>query len=938
MSNSLTELNAFSSIPVLFQDDRDYIVEVTGTAVTQNVTVGEDQAHLLPKSWTFRLLQSVPGNITMWIDASANPSPVAGNLVTSWSTTTLPQGVTLANPAPGVFKLQGLNGKAVFDQLSSPRITAKDRSTNFSYTANVLYPTPGNPAVNQEIAWTVNATVANSHAELSAASNISWTEDTGSITVTGQPLITDAYSEPGNYTLTITPSDSGAIYQVQNLGTANSTFNGSTRVLSMTDSKANINNSLGNLRIIPTSDYGNNFNMLYSLTNPVSALITTQTQNFNVTGAQAEYSLAGFALYRDIENPLSVSITDTDPDLPEYTVIISQVDARATPVWGEFSTTASGPAQPGSVYTVQPSVISGTRNTLTLRGTAADLNALQVCFKTSEWFAGGATKCDFVYTQIKHDPVQGDIIQASEVAFAGTFTESFAFVTGTQNYTEDKAVVIRYVISDSSARFWDKEFALSITQTSPSANPGTFVYRVGNPTVGFQSYTTENALNIDFDTLAIVNNTGNTANPVVTDPLSTSVGYILYYPPPDYTGTVDLSVALQRRLTSGGNPVPNTTTDLSPVKTPGAGTSFYRFTNTVQDPSPTAVLTTTTGTAYSGGIIGAAKGPAKIGIQITDYDRNKKSQSQNPVDYDIYYSVRQISPSTANVANCGIVHLTFVNSTANVADNISTATDVWGNSIPQPTQKYCGLWNSIDSNDGWNVTPALFDSANPTTGFPTLTYHAPPGYTGNVTLAVDVYKSRPTGNIKLLDGAVMTITVPADNQGAVDSVPPYQPIVVPSLTSSVAVNSINTLNLGLQDPAGRDISVDNNNVLGQVNVKYNYRITQSPVQGVFKWFNPYGNTTTTIGNSLTFTNTSQTLMTTYLSGVYGNSAGINGQYLVYVPTSTGNVNFNVTVDRLQYDAGSVGANSTSSVGNVIGNIRIANNPAWGAGGVTYTIS
>lgn len=95
-------------------------------------------------------------------------------------------------------------------------------------------------------------------------------EDALSTSVTNTPLITEPdYNGLGTYTLTITPSNINAYSTMSAAGDfGTESFNGTTKVLTLTGTRSQVNDRLANLTFVLEIDYEDDFTLSFSLTTP----------------------------------------------------------------------------------------------------------------------------------------------------------------------------------------------------------------------------------------------------------------------------------------------------------------------------------------------------------------------------------------------------------------------------------------------------------------------------------------------------------------------------------------------------------------------------------------------------------------------------------------------------------------------------------------------
>ena len=317
MPNTLAQLNAFSNQSYAFEDARAYSITFSANATSnQSVSVSEDQSWLSPVGINITGMTSQPGNITYNIDTSN----ISGNAILTWPT--LPSSVSSSSPSTGVYRLTGFIDNVVWDQIKSPTIVAKDRETNFVYSANIQYPSTANTANTNTWSWTNSVTISNTHSEMTNATNFTYDEDTPK-TIPGTPTITDAYSGPLPHTLVITPNTANAVFSLSMSG--NTSLNPVTKALTIVDTKANINTGLGNLWLVPASNTNANYSINYSLTNPVSNLNTQVNQAANIGNTYADFTMTtNYTYAEDVATQLVFAVDDGDATATTFTISLDQ--------------------------------------------------------------------------------------------------------------------------------------------------------------------------------------------------------------------------------------------------------------------------------------------------------------------------------------------------------------------------------------------------------------------------------------------------------------------------------------------------------------------------------------------------------------------------------------------------------------------------------------
>lgn len=221
--------------------------------------------------------------------------------------------------------------------------------------------------------------------------SIYFNEDASSAAVGGAPTITDSfYDGSGLYTYTVTPSNTSAITSLSTTGTGGtSSFNNSTKVLTITGTRSQINNRLPTLTMVTAVDWGTDFNLSYTVRTPRYDTATklqlalcgtndTEVSNMNISRT---YIANNPKLIFAANTP---EIIDLDPSESTYT--ISFVVSSS---FGSFSFSDSGT----------------TTSSITFTGTRAQCNAK---FPTLRFWpvAGVSSNGTFVYTQLKNGTQQ----------------------------------------------------------------------------------------------------------------------------------------------------------------------------------------------------------------------------------------------------------------------------------------------------------------------------------------------------------------------------------------------------------------------------------------------------------------------------------------------------------------------------------------------------
>jgi len=266
--NSIEDLNNYSSTSITYNDDRDYAIAFTpNVAVNQSISVTEDIPFLAPEGINITTANSVPSPISYNINVANTP----GTTVT-W-TAPLPTGVSTTTSG-NVYTATGISSVSHWDTIKNPIITLPaDTTGNVSYTSNIVYPLYANNSVHS---WQTNVAVA-ATPELSIPSTFSYNEDTP-FTLSNYATIVDT-SGATSYTYTITPSTTSAI-KTATLGGSGGTasFNSTTKVITFTGTKTEINGRLPYITITPGTDFDTGYTLTYQLVNGLSGTVSSVAQ------------------------------------------------------------------------------------------------------------------------------------------------------------------------------------------------------------------------------------------------------------------------------------------------------------------------------------------------------------------------------------------------------------------------------------------------------------------------------------------------------------------------------------------------------------------------------------------------------------------------------------------------------------------------------------
>lgn len=245
-------------------------------------------------------------------------------------------------------------------------------------------------------------------------------EDATSSSVTDTPLITEPdYDGLGTYTLTITPTNTLAYSTMTANGSFGSqSFNNATKVLTLTGTRSQVNERLGNLSFVPETDFQDDFALSYALTTP-RAETANKVQSIFCGSNDTEVSnmdISRTFLTNNKNNIFSSDtpqIIDNDTTATNYTITITS----------SFGQMAFGTDLP-------------TSNVITYTGTKSQCNAL---FSTIAFWPpkDSTSNGTFTYQQYKDGTLHAEhtvalLAQTSEYANKRSF-----IISSSQIWTPD---------------------------------------------------------------------------------------------------------------------------------------------------------------------------------------------------------------------------------------------------------------------------------------------------------------------------------------------------------------------------------------------------------------------------------------------------------------------------------------------------------------------
>jgi hypothetical protein len=359
--NSLTELNGFvNSFNLTFTDVR--LSDVTfdrPLPVNQNQTV--DRGFTISASVGYDIVEIINAALstpTYNIDVSG----LAGATV-SWAS--LPSGVTVTNTAAGIYVVSGFADKTQWDLIKSPTIDfADDYFGTWTYTSSISYYSQIDGG--QTKSWSTGVTV-NNVLLLTTPSQFVYTLSAVSA-ITGVPLLgnLDASYPSATFTVVITPSSISSINTFTTTGTGGSfSVNGSTKVVTISGTRTQVNSRLSGLRIDANST-AIDFVLNYAASNNQNGVTDTKSQILISQGLSILGLVSSPTIYYTEDVPFTISGAPLITDIPydgtgTYTYLVTPSTTAAV----------STMAVAGSGGTTS---FNNSTKVLTIQGTRSEVN------------------------------------------------------------------------------------------------------------------------------------------------------------------------------------------------------------------------------------------------------------------------------------------------------------------------------------------------------------------------------------------------------------------------------------------------------------------------------------------------------------------------------------------------------------------------------------
>ena len=275
--NSLQQLNSNGYQELEFTDTR------TGDVIFDRVTPTNQtdtsyENNILTAKVGIEIVQVInwdSANVTYTI----NVSSLAGTTV-SWAT--VPSGITIQNPSSGIYLVtgdQGVKSRTYWDIIKAPTITTPyGYFGTFAYTSTITYNSTSTKS------WTTTVTIEDVQVFLPATA-FNYATNASQI-ITGTPYIQSEAPTPGvTWTITVTPSQPSAVTTLSSAGSGGtSSFNSSTKVLTIVGLKAQAQSHLDSITLVSNSNLFN-YTLTYYASNSTNGVTDSKTQSLSTNDA-----------------------------------------------------------------------------------------------------------------------------------------------------------------------------------------------------------------------------------------------------------------------------------------------------------------------------------------------------------------------------------------------------------------------------------------------------------------------------------------------------------------------------------------------------------------------------------------------------------------------------------------------------------------------------
>lgn len=356
--NSLSELNNKNNSFTISHDDLRDPAVIFDRDSASNTTQVVNEGEITPILYTIEISEIINYDSFTSIYYEIDISELTSCIVTF---PTYPDYMSESSPSSGVYKIEGFRSAADWLLISRTAQIGLANALNgsFTYSVKIGYELDGETV---EKTWDVDITI-NAVDIMLPATDFFWDISSTQI-ITGAPLISDPGILAPTYTMTITPSSTSSIETLSSVGLGGtSTFNGTTKVLTIEGSKEQVNSHLENITLV-SNGFIENYNWLYSCVSSLEPGADTKTQQMRCNEIRylSQLTNPSVAYTEDTPGAVSGGPTITD-DLYDGT--------------GTYSMTVTGPgvgtlAATGSGGTVS---FNTTTKVLSIVGTRTQVNS-----------------------------------------------------------------------------------------------------------------------------------------------------------------------------------------------------------------------------------------------------------------------------------------------------------------------------------------------------------------------------------------------------------------------------------------------------------------------------------------------------------------------------------------------------------------------------------
>jgi hypothetical protein len=353
--NTLLELNNRYENAIISDERSSSITFDRSVGSNQTINFFESQTpNLIPGIYIVEIVDYAAVNCTATFT-------ITGSTGATLDFGTLPNAVTVTNPSAGVYQVNNIRSNYDWLVVATAKLTVSpDFFGDYSIAVQINY-TGGSKN------YTVSGTVTNL-AEWTTPITDFWYQTGIGNNITGNPTLVDVNNPVATWVVTVTPSDTSLVTTILTNGTGGTaSFNGTTKVLTINGTNAQINSHLSTLNITTPSTARSHFTVQYRATHLTLGYSDVVFQNIRAQVIRYLTDIAFDALYNEDE-VLS--------NFGEITPRITDIEYTGT---GSYTVTLT-PSTAAAIDTLSAPNGSGTASfntitkVLTITGTKAQVN------------------------------------------------------------------------------------------------------------------------------------------------------------------------------------------------------------------------------------------------------------------------------------------------------------------------------------------------------------------------------------------------------------------------------------------------------------------------------------------------------------------------------------------------------------------------------------